>query len=248
MDSELLQQAHYNKIGKAYDSHYGDPFSKKYRVRFFFEPMFEGIELSGKNVLEAMCGNGQTVEYLVEKGSKVTGLDISAVEIKAFRRRWPACSAVCGSMLDSGFEDESFDCVTVVGGLHHMHPNLNEAIHEIHRILKPGGYFCFTEPHSGSVADVLRQIWYRYDKLFAANEAAVNVKELKNEFSSEFEFTKETYMGNIAYLLVFNSMVFRIPVRLKFVYSDLVMRIESLINRLSGKLLSCFVVAQWQKK
>ena len=45
----------------------------------------------------------------------------------------------------------------------------------------------------------------------------MNVKELKNEFSSEFEFTKETYMGNIAYLLVFNSMVFRIPVRLKFV-------------------------------
>jgi SAM-dependent methyltransferase len=248
MNSELLQEAHYDQIGEAYDSHYGDPFSNKYRVRFFYEPMFEGVKLSGMNVLEAMCGNGQTVEYLIEQGSKVTGLDISAVAINAFRLRWPDCNAVCGSMLDSGFEDESFDCVTIVGGLHHIHPNLNEAIREIHRILKPGGYFCFTEPHTGSAADAIRQVWYRYDKLFAANEAAVDVNELKNEFSSQFKFTKETYMGNIAYLLVFNSMVFRIPVRLKFVYSDILMRIESLINYLPGKLLSCFVVVQWQKK
>ena len=248
MDSELLQEAHYDQIGEAYDSHYGDAFSNKYRVRFFYEPMFEGVKLSGMNVLEAMCGNGQTVEYLTDQGSKVTGLDISPVAINAFRLRWPDCNAVCGSMLDSGFEDESFDCVTIVGGLHHIHPNLNEAIREIHRILKPGGYFCFTEPHTGSVADAIRQVWYRYDKLFAANEAAVDVNELKNEFSSQFKFTKETYMGNIAYLLVFNSMVFRIPVRLKFVYSDILMRIESLINYLPGKLLSCFVVVQWQKK
>ena len=76
----------------------------------------------------------------------------------------------------------------------------------------------------------------------------MDVNELKNEFSSQFKFTKEKYMGNVAYLLVFNSMVFRIPVRLKFIYSDLLMRIESLINYLPGKLLSCFVVAQWQKK
>ena len=41
----------------------------------------------------------------------------------------------------------SFDCVAVVGGLHHIHPNVKAAVREIHRVLKPGGHFCFMEPH-----------------------------------------------------------------------------------------------------
>lgn len=246
--SEQLQKTHYDKIAVQYEAHYGDPLNQKYRARFIYDPMFEGLDLSGMKVLEAMCGSGQTTEYLLDRKALVTGLDISPESINAFRERWPDCAAICASMLDSGLESESFDCVVVVGGLHHLHPHLGQALAEIHRILKPGGHFCFAEPHSGSLPDSIRKRWYRHDKFFAANEASIDVLSLKREWAAQFEFKKESYLGNVAYLLVFNSLIFRIPLRLKPLYTPPLMKLEALINRFQGKLLSCFVVAQWRKR
>ena len=74
------------------------------------------------------------------------------------------------------------------------------------------------------------------------------MKALREEFSASFAFKSETYSGNLAYLLVLNSMVFRIPLSLKSYYSPALMALEPIINKVQGKLLSCFVVAQWQKK
>src|SRR6266581_1635280 len=63
-------------------------------------------------------------------------------------------------------EDGFFDAVFITGGLHHVHPNVAGAMAEIHRILKPGGWLCFYEPHTGSMADLVRRLWYRVDHLF----------------------------------------------------------------------------------
>ena len=84
---EQLQRLHYDRIGSEYESHYGDACSRQYRERFINEPMFAGIHLRGLDVLEAMCGSGQTTEFLLAKGARVTGLDISTYEIDSFQRR-----------------------------------------------------------------------------------------------------------------------------------------------------------------
>ncbi|MFN2532842.1 MAG: class I SAM-dependent methyltransferase [Pyrinomonadaceae bacterium] len=162
--------------------------------------------------------------------------------------RFSQCEVICGSILNTGFSDNYFDCAAVVGGLHHLHPNLNGAVTEIHRILKPSGYFCFVEPHAGSLPDLLRQFWYKYDTLFASNEAAIQMGELTSRFSDDFAFLKLEYMGNLAYLLVFNSMVFRVPLWLKQYYTTPLVVMESIINKLQGRRLSCYVAAQWRKK
>ena len=247
MDLEQLQKLHYERIGAEYESHYGDPGSQRYREKFIHEPMFAGIELGGLNVLEAMSGSGQTTEYLLSKGARVTGLDISNEGIDSFVRRWPQCDAICASILSSGLPDNTFDCVAIVGGLHHLQPNLSEAVTEIHRVLKPGGYFCFAEPFKGSLPDLVRSFWYKHDKLFAANEASIDLGEMKREFATRFSFISEMYLGNIGYLFVLNSMVFRIPVRFKPLYTPIAMAGESFINRFLGKWFSCFVVCQWRK-
>jgi SAM-dependent methyltransferase len=136
MGTEELQKLHYDRIGTKYESHYGDLCSRQYRDQFIKEPMFEGVELSSKNVLEAMSGNGQTTEYLLSKGAKVTGLDISTAECDSFRDRFPNCEVRCRSIFDSGFANDPFDCVAIVGGLHHLHPDISKAVNEIHRVLK----------------------------------------------------------------------------------------------------------------
>src|SRR5215510_4543442 len=96
---EQLQALHYNRISSQYERHYGDVCSKEYRERFIEQPMFAGIDLRGMNVLEAMCGNGQTTAFLLSQGARVTGLDISTAEIDSFQKRWPSEKARCASIL-----------------------------------------------------------------------------------------------------------------------------------------------------
>lgn len=247
-NTEILQKMHYERIAADYDAHYNDDFSQAYMEKFVFEPMFRGIEIENKSVLEAMCGGGQTVKYLLNRRARVTGLDISPQQTAHFKNRHARAEVICGSILNSGIADESFDIVSVVGGIHHMPPYTSESITEIHRVLKPGGYFCFMEPHSESVAESFRRAWYKRDSLFAENEAAVNMSALRDTFNNVFEFRHEHYLGNFGYLLVLNSMVFRIPLKLKPFYSPSLMATEAVLNKVFGKPLSCFVVAQWQKK
>jgi SAM-dependent methyltransferase len=210
--------------------------------------MFAGLDLSGMKVLDAMCGSGQTTSYLLNRGANVTGLDISNEVLETFQARWSSATAVKRSLLDSGFPDDAFDCVAVVGGLHHIHPNLKAAVREIHRVLKPGGHFCFMEPHSGSLPDLVRRVWYRFDRFFSDNEAAIDIALLQKDFAHEFELKQARYLGNVAFLLVLNSLIFRIPPGSKKVFSPALMKVEPLLNKLQTKLTSCFVVTQWQKR
>ena len=246
--SERQQQEHYDHIAADYEAHYSDEWSIEYRRRFIYEPMLDGLNLSGMNVLDAMCGSGQTTEYLLARGASVTGLDISNQVVEVFRARWTEANVVNRSLLDSGLPDNAFDCVVIIGGLHHIHPNVKQAIRELHRVLKPGGYLCFMEPHSGSFADIIRRVWYRFDKLFADNEASIDIARIEKDFGDRFELKKAKYSGNVAFLLVLNSLVFRIPQGAKRFYSPALMKVEGLLNKLQSKLTSCFVVAQFQKR
>jgi SAM-dependent methyltransferase len=248
LTSEQLQKEHYEAIAEEYEAHYSDPCSLAYREQFIYAPMLDGIDLMNMRVLDAMCGSGPTTHYLVQQQARVTGLDISETVMAAFKSRWPQCEALCGSATETGLASESFDCVAVVGGLHHVHPYLPETLREFHRVLKPGGYLCFAEPHRGSLPDIARQFWYQHDDLFSENEESIDMVALKREFASQFAFNKEIYLGNLGYLFVLNSMVFRIPVSWKPVFTPALLKAESLFNRIQGKRLSCYVVAQWQKK
>lgn len=245
--SERQQQQHYDSIAAAYEVHYSDEWSVEYRRRFIYEPMFAGLDLAGKQVLDAMCGSGQTTSYLLTRGANVTGLDISTEVLDTFQARWRGAKAVKRSLLDSGLPDNTFDCVAVVGGLHHIHPNLKAAVGEIHRVLKPGGHFCFMEPHTGSFADTVRRIWYRFDRFFSDNEAAVDIALLQKDFDERFLLRRAEYLGNFAFLLVLNSLIFRIPPGSKKLFAPALMKLEPAVNKLQTKLTSCFVVAQWQK-
>jgi SAM-dependent methyltransferase len=246
--SELLQQTHYDEIAVDYEAHYSDTWSLEYRRKFIYEPMFEGINLNGAFVLDAMCGSGQTTDFLLRQGAKVTGLDISEQVLTSFRSKWKNCNAVQRSLLDSGLPTNSFDCVAIVGGLHHIHPDVSRAITEIHRVLNRGGYFCLMEPHSGSFPDLVRRIWYRHDRYFSENEAAIDFRHLEKEFADRFIVKRTHYLGNIAFLLVLNSLIFRIPLRAKRYYAPVLFPVEALVMRLQTQLTSCFAISQWQKR
>lgn len=247
---ERAQQEHFDTIASRYEAHYGDEYSMRFRDAFIYPRMFHGVALKGKRVLEAMCASGQTTAYMRSRGAHVVGLDISSALIASFQNRWPGTETRCASILDTGFPDASFDAVVVAGGLlHHVHPDVQNAVAEIARILKPGGYFCFYEPHSGSFPDRVRKLWYRHDPFFEKNEGSVDIEQLKKDNRARFDFLSTTYLGNIAYLFVYNSMIFRIPLPLKKWYAPPLLRLEKLLQPLfSGKRNSCMVICQWRKR
>jgi SAM-dependent methyltransferase len=246
--AEALQQAHYDRLAPSYEAHYSDEWSELYRRRFIYDRLTEGVDWAGLDVLDAMSGSGQTAADLVSRGARVTGLDISPELVSRFQRQLPEAVAVQGSILDSGLPDARFDAVFVTSGLHHVQPDVDPAIDEIHRILKPGGYFCFWEPHAGSFPDLGRRLWYRVDPLFEANEAAVDIGHLETLNRDRFDFEYKRYYGGPAFLLVYNSLVFRLPPRLKRIYSPMLLRLEPLVEKVQGKRLSCVVAARWRKK
>jgi SAM-dependent methyltransferase len=246
-DTSSRQGQHYDRLVDLYEQHATDRLTLLYRRRFIDEPLLRGIDLSGRSVLEAMSGSGHSTAFLLERGARVTGLDVSERAIELFSEKWPQSVGVLGGILAHGLPPASFDAVVVVGGLHHVHPHVEEAVAEIWNLLKPQGYFCFSEPHTNSVVDTVRRQWYRRDRLFEANEAAIDVAKLKRAFDGKFAFLSERYFGNVAHTLLLNSMALRIPTQLKPFYAVPVIAVETALNPLLGRRLSCSVRCQWQK-
>src|SRR2546423_2535271 len=133
-DTADLQRAHYDRIAKQYELHYSDEWSQRYRALFINETLTRGLELQGREVLDAMCGSGQMSGHLVARGATVTGLDVSSEVIRQFRSKLPAARGVEGSIFQTEFADAQFDHIFIVGGLHHVHPNVDRAVEEIYRI------------------------------------------------------------------------------------------------------------------
>jgi ubiquinone/menaquinone biosynthesis C-methylase UbiE len=106
---------------------------------------------AGKIVLDYGCGPGYLTNELLDRGAvHVTGIDISEGEIEEAHRRAVADGvADCASHLVADahampFEDDAFDLIVGDSILHHL--ELEKALREIRRVLRPGGRAVFMEP------------------------------------------------------------------------------------------------------
>ncbi|NLG17885.1 MAG: class I SAM-dependent methyltransferase [Fibrobacter sp.] len=247
-DSEKRQKVLFDNFAVKYSDHFNDKYSRIYRKKFIDDLMFKGIDLKGKLVLDAMCGAGTAASYLQRNGAFVVGQDLSFAMLHTCHNQNPDSWVIQSSVLGSGFKDKLFDVVIIQGGLHHIHPFTGEVTDEVYRILKPGGYFCFSEPYKGSLPDLVRRFWYKKDPFFEKNESAVDLDYLMKRNAGRFDFLDCSYMGGLAYLLVYNSMIFRIPLSVKKFYSPALIALDTLMMNLQGRVVSFFAVCRWRKK
>jgi len=97
---------------------------------------------AGARALDLATGTGDVAFGMCGAGINVVGLDITPRMIELARARRPAANApafLVGDMLALPFPDTTFDVVTTGYGLRNV-PDLEKAIDEIARVLKPGGW------------------------------------------------------------------------------------------------------------
>jgi demethylmenaquinone methyltransferase/2-methoxy-6-polyprenyl-1,4-benzoquinol methylase len=117
----------------------------------------------GTRVLDLACGTGDITFALHGVGAFVIGLDITPrmVELACAKRRSTAQPGfLVGDMMHLPFADASFDVVTTGYGIRNV-PVIDAALHEIGRVLRPGGLLLSLDFNRPS-ARGLRAIYLAY--------------------------------------------------------------------------------------
>jgi SAM-dependent methyltransferase len=148
-DSRILSELEHGKWVAAYGEEVWNWSSPAGRIRWARRVALfrDFIGTSPGKVLEVGCGTGLFTAELALTGYSITAIDISP-ELLA-----KAAERVVGRNVTFAVENAyhttflagTFDVVLGSSCLHHF--DLNRALAEFHRILKPGGRMMFTEPN-----------------------------------------------------------------------------------------------------
>jgi cyclopropane fatty-acyl-phospholipid synthase-like methyltransferase len=136
MDPREMVRTGYDVVSAAYraddaaDERYGD----------WLEELAPSLP-AGARVLDLGCGCGvPTVRWLLERGFRVTGVDLSEVQIERARRLFPAADLRRGDMTELDLEAGSFDAVVAYYSVIHVPVEEQPRLFgSIHRWLRPEG-------------------------------------------------------------------------------------------------------------
>jgi len=243
------QKAHYEAIHDDYSDHYYDKESLAYRKKFILEPLFKSINLDNAIIADLASGIGMTSSIMGNyfPNAKFTGFDISSKACEEYKNKlgFPAYEVDLTRPYES---DLKFDVAVVIGGLHHCISDLETTINNIANLIKKDGHFLMMEPNSCYVLEPIRKLWYKTDKYFEADtERALDHDVILKIARKNFKLVDVKYCGGIAYFLIFNSLVFRMPKFVKKLFKSILFRQEVLFNRLPGKLPFAYFLAKWKK-
>ena len=130
-----------------------------------------GRPLAGRSVLDLGAGTGVASEVLAQAGARPVALDL-ALEMLAHRRAERPPS-VCGDARALPFRDSAFDAVVAAFSLNHV-PDLEVAVAEAHRVIRPGGLLLAStfpsgaeHPAKATVEATLEEFGYRRPDWYA---------------------------------------------------------------------------------
>ena len=101
-----------------------------------------------KLALELGCGTGIFLERAAATGARLVAIDLSQPLLQQAHERMatsPRVRLVCGNAEAMPYADGTFDAVYGSSVLHHL--DLDRALREAFRVLRPGGWAAFAEPN-----------------------------------------------------------------------------------------------------
>lgn len=117
---------------------------------YLFDQLLKGRITPGMRILDAGCGSGRNLVYLLREGYEVFAADADAAEVEAVRRmadelapKLPAGNFRVETVDRMSFEDGCADVVICNTVLHFAEDDAHFAamLQELFRVLKPGGIF-----------------------------------------------------------------------------------------------------------
>jgi phthiocerol/phenolphthiocerol synthesis type-I polyketide synthase E len=192
--TEFAEFAHFLNYGYAAD---GTPqFSRVILPKYFLNrnsvqlvlEMIGDCGIDGKVILDVGCGRGGTVSVLNKffGPAALTGVDLSPVAVNFCQNTHtgPSLSFREGDAENLPFEDSSFDGITNVESSH-SYPQIENFYSEVHRVLRPGGHFLYTDVLSTKQIVALHEIqWHLEMKLELERDISNNVLHSCDEIAA----------------------------------------------------------------
>lgn len=118
--------------------------------------------IKGKNlqIMNIGFGSGNLERMYVKKqsfsGIHWYGIDISPASVKKVQKEFPQGNFEVGNILKMRFPHNYFDYVIAIEVLEHISPrNTFHALREIHRVIKPAGYFILSVPLNEALEEMI---------------------------------------------------------------------------------------------
>ena len=130
-------------IEERYTKEYFDTLAaRRYEYEDWFMAEFDAMDLQGKKVLEIGYGQGSDHLQLAKRGAILSGISLAPKDEEITRMHLELngyhSDLITGDCENLPYEDNLFDMVYTFGAIHHT-PNMEKAVDEIYRVLKPGG-------------------------------------------------------------------------------------------------------------
>lgn len=150
-------------------------------------------ELTGRHtVLDVGCGDGQIARALAAQGSDVLGIDPTQLHIDIAKERAGGPTYLLGSATQLPVPDASQDAVVACLVFEHI-DEVDAAIAEVARVLKPGGQFSFflnhpllQTPGSGWIDDFILDPPEQYWRIGAYLVETETIEEVEKDVFIRF--------------------------------------------------------------
>lgn len=139
---------------------------------YLFDQLLKGRITAGMKVLDAGCGTGRNLHYLLQQGYDVYGVDADAKALQytqsfaaRIRPDLPADRFQVSDLATLPFEDAQFDVVICSAVLHFSkdESHFHQMVDEMWRVLKPGGLYFARLASTIGIASLVQskgQGWY----------------------------------------------------------------------------------------
>ncbi len=133
----------------AYDEIYTESdISQRESFYLWLNELFNFRE--NENYLDISCGRAQLVNLAKKKRVKAFGLDLSFAALKSGLEHNGSDKLITGNSQQLPFSSNAFDIVTNIGSLEH-YVDMETAVYEMTRVLKPGGRAIVLVPNTFSL-------------------------------------------------------------------------------------------------
>jgi len=108
----------------------------------------KNLNIGSNKVLDIGCGTGFFVDWYLSKGAEVTGIDITKTSIERLKKKYNATFYTQDITQESAlFEARVYDIINMWDVIYHIvdESHFLQAINNISEMIKPGGYFLFTD-------------------------------------------------------------------------------------------------------